>query len=113
MPALHRQAEIVQDFLLFVGLAESSHSNHVISHSAAPFVFVTTILTAEGKEKVKRMVKKPLNYKPIAHSPDCFDILVVGIELFQLGTDIAHVDFYRVIVGEIVLSPHAFKEIGF
>lgn len=113
MPSLHRQAEIVQDFLLLVGLTKSSHGYYAISHSAAPFRFATSILTAEGKEKVKRMVKKPLNYKPIAHSPDCFDILVIRIELFEFLTDIAHMDFYRVIVGEIVLSPHAFKEIGF
>ena len=111
--ALHGQAEIVQDFLLFVGLAKPCNGNYAITHSASPFRFTITILTDKGKEKVKRMVKKRLSYKTIAHSPYCFDILVIRIELFEFLTDIAHVDFYRVIVGEIVLSPHAFKEIGF
>ena len=59
------------------------------------------------------MVKERLSYKTIAHPPDRFDIFIFGVELFQLGTDIAHVDFDSVIVAEVILAPDAFKQIRF
>jgi len=81
------KAEIMEDFMLFVGLAKSSYGNNAVAHSFHSFRFSLTsgntaqsppdgfalnlrtysaqvlccvafIISAKGKEKVKRMVKK-------------------------------------------------------
>ena len=66
-----------------------------------PFVFVDPILTGKCKEKVKRMVKNMSSYETIAHSPHSLDIFVVGVKLFKLLTDIAHMHLNGLVVAYV------------
>ena len=112
MSGLNTKTEIVQHLAFFIGFAQTVYGYCGTCHKYHTFAFVIFILNVKGKEKVNLMVKKGLSCKTITHPPDSFDILSIGIVLFELASDITHMNFYCFVIVKIRLTPYTFKNIS-